>query len=80
MPEEFLLDSATQDLLKEKLDQALSILTSLENDVIRLRYGLTDGYSYTLAEVGAKMGLSPERVAEIEARAMARIRPPQSPA
>jgi RNA polymerase sigma factor (sigma-70 family) len=67
--------AATKRLLEEKIDQALSILTSLEDDIIRLRYGLTHGYSYSLNEVGEMMGLAPERVAEIEARAVAKLRP-----
>jgi RNA polymerase primary sigma factor len=69
------ISAVTQTLLEEKIDENLSILTSLEDDIIRLRYGLTDGYAYTLNEVGEKMGLAPERVAEIEARAVAKLRP-----
>jgi RNA polymerase primary sigma factor len=68
------MSAATQRLLEEKIDQKLSKLTAFERDVIRLRYGLTDGYSHTHIEVGEKMGLTPERVMEIEARAIAELR------
>ena len=61
-------------LLEEKIDQSLSILTSLEEDIIRLRRGLTDGHTYSLEQVGETMGMAPERVAAIEARAEARLR------
>jgi hypothetical protein len=70
-----IVSATTQRMLEEKIDQNLSSLTSPEDDIIRLRYGLTDGYVYTLDEVGEKMGLAPERVAEIEARAVAKLRP-----
>jgi ClpX C4-type zinc finger/Sigma-70, region 4 len=61
-------------LLEEKIDQSLSILTSLEEDIIRLRRGLTDGHTYSLEQVGETMGMAPERVAAIEARAEAKLR------
>jgi hypothetical protein len=70
-----IISAGARRLLEEKIDQNLSILTSLEDDIIRLRYGLTNGYAYTLNDVGEKMGLAPERVAEIEARAVAKLRP-----
>ena len=63
-----------QALLEEKIDQSRSILTSLEEDVIRLRRGLTDGHTYSLEQVGETMGMAPERVATIEARAEAKLR------
>jgi hypothetical protein len=61
-------------LLEEQIDQSLSSLTSLEEDIIRLRRGLTDGYTYSLEQVGETMGMAPERVAAIEARAEAKLR------
>jgi DNA-directed RNA polymerase sigma subunit (sigma70/sigma32) len=54
-------------LLVEKFDQSLASLTSLEEDIIRLRRGLTDGHTYSLEQVGETMGMAPERVAAIEA-------------
>jgi len=61
-------------LLEEKIDQSLSFLTSLEEDIIRLRRGLTDGHTYSLEQVGETMGMAPERVAAIEARAETKLR------
>jgi hypothetical protein len=55
--------------LHEETEQRLSLLTSLEEDVLRLRHGLSDGFTCGLDEVGEKLGVAPERVAEIEARA-----------
>jgi hypothetical protein len=60
--------------LEKKIDQSLSILTSLEDDIIRLRRGLTDRHTYSLEQVGEKMGMAPERVAAIEARVEAKLR------
>jgi DNA-directed RNA polymerase sigma subunit (sigma70/sigma32) len=61
-------------LLEATIDQSPSILTSLEDDIIRLRWGLTDGYTYSLEQVAEKIGMAPERVAEIEAPAEAKLR------
>ena len=63
-----------QAVLEEKIDQSFSILTSIEDDIIRLRRGLTDGHTYSLEQVGEKMGMAPERVAAIEARVEAKLR------
>jgi RNA polymerase primary sigma factor len=65
--------AAKGELVQEKVDQALAILTSLEEDIIRLRHGLTDGYTYTVAQVAEQMGMAPARVAEIEASAMEKL-------
>jgi RNA polymerase sigma factor (sigma-70 family) len=62
--------TATQEMLKEKIDQALSVLAGLEREVIKLRYGLSDGYTHTLDEVAGQFGITPERVCEIESRAL----------
>jgi DNA-directed RNA polymerase sigma subunit (sigma70/sigma32) len=61
-------------LMEAKIDRSPSILTSLEYDIIRLRWGLTDGYTYSLEQVAEKIGMAPKRVAEIEARAEAKLR------
>jgi DNA-directed RNA polymerase sigma subunit (sigma70/sigma32) len=60
--------------LKPKLEEYLSILTSLEYDVIQLRNGLLDGITYSPDEIAEKLGLAPDRAAEIEARANAKLR------
>ncbi len=67
---------ASQSLLGEQLEQALASLTPREAEVIRLRFGLDGGRSYTLEEVGQKIGLTRERVRQIQAEAMRRLRHP----
>jgi len=67
---------ASQSLLGEQLEEALASLTPREAEVIRLRFGLDDGRSYTLEEVGQKIGLTRERVRQIQAEALRRLRHP----
>ncbi len=69
-------ERATQHLLHEDLQQALSSLPPREVRILELRYGLMDGRSYTLEEVGNKMGVTRERVRQIEAQALNRLRHP----
>ncbi len=61
-------ESATYNLLKEHLAQVLEDLPPREVRILQLRYGLLDGQAYTLEEVGRKMGVTRERVRQIEAR------------
>jgi RNA polymerase primary sigma factor len=68
----------TQNLLKESLGEALSSLPPREVRILQLRYGLLDGRSYTLEEVGQKMGVTRERVRQIEAQALNRLRQPNN--
>ncbi|MCJ7567593.1 MAG: sigma-70 family RNA polymerase sigma factor [Anaerolineales bacterium] len=70
------VEIATQNLLKENLSEALSTLPPREVRILQLRYGLLDGRSYTLEEVGRKMGVTRERVRQIEAQALTRLRHP----
>lgn len=70
------VEIATQNLLKENLSEALSTLPPREVRILQLRYGLLDGRSYTLEEVGRKMGVTRERVRQIEAQALTRLRQP----
>ncbi len=67
-------DGATQLWMQEEIERHLAVLTSLEKDVIRFRYGLADGCTYTLKEVGGKMGIAPQRVSVIQARALRKLR------
>ncbi len=67
---------ASQHLLAEDLEEILSTLTPREACILRLRFGLQDGYSYTLKEVGEKLGLTRERIRQIEAEALRRLRHP----
>ncbi len=69
-------DSATYNLLREHLDLVLEGLPPREVRILQLRYGLTDGQAYTLEEVGRKMGVTRERVRQIEAQALNRLRHP----
>lgn len=69
-------DTATYNLLKEHLCLVLDSLPPREVRILQLRYGLLDGQSYTLEEVGRKMGVTRERVRQIEAQALSRLRHP----
>ncbi|HLB63305.1 MAG TPA: RNA polymerase sigma factor [Anaerolineales bacterium] len=69
-------DTVTQNLLREHLQEVLNTLPPREVRILQLRYGLLDGQSYTLEEVGRKMGVTRERVRQIEAQALSRLRHP----
>ena len=69
-------ESATYNLLKEHLEEVLNTLPPREVRILQLRYGLLDGQAYTLEEVGRKMGVTRERVRQIEAQALSRLRHP----
>ena len=69
-------DTATYNLLREHLTEVLNGLPPREVRILQLRYGLLDGQAYTLEEVGRKMGVTRERVRQIEAQALSRLRHP----
>ena len=69
-------ETATYNLLKEHLNVILNTLPPREVRILQLRYGLLDGQAYTLEEVGRKMGVTRERVRQIEAQALSRLRHP----
>jgi RNA polymerase primary sigma factor len=69
-------DTATYNLLRENLESVLNTLPPREVRILQLRYGLLDGQAYTLEEVGRKMGVTRERVRQIEAQALSRLRHP----
>ncbi len=69
-------ETATYNLLREHLDSVLNSLPPREVRILQLRYGLLDGQAYTLEEVGRKMGVTRERVRQIEAQALSRLRHP----
>lgn len=69
-------DTATYNLLREHLEEVLETLPPREVRILQLRYGLQDGQAYTLEEVGRKMGVTRERVRQIEAQALQRLRHP----
>ena len=70
------VNSATQEMLKDKIDSVLKTLTYREREIIRLRYGLGDGYTYTLEEVGRIFKVTRERVRQIEAKAVRKLQHP----
>lgn len=69
-------EAASQVLLKEQLDQVLSTLTDREEKVLRLRFGLVDGRARTLEEVGQQFNVTRERIRQIEAKALRKLRHP----
>ena len=69
-------DAASHTLLKEQLSDVLDTLTPREERVLRLRYGLTDGRSRTLEEVGREFNVTRERIRQIEAKALRKLRHP----
>lgn len=70
-------ESAYSKMLKEKIEELLNTLTPREARILRLRFGLQNGRSYTLEEVGQKFGLTRERIRQIEGRALRRLRHPR---
>lgn len=70
-------ETATKHLLSEHLEEVMEALPSREVRILRLRYGVPDGKSHTLQEVGEKVGVSRERVRQIEAQALRRLRQPR---
>jgi RNA polymerase primary sigma factor len=69
-------EEAAQDLLGEELKEALGSLSRQERNVIELRFGLRDGRSRTLEEVGVELGITRERIRQIERKALAKLRHP----
>ena len=70
------LYDTNQQALKQQIDNALQILNHREREILRLRYGLTDGYSYTLEEVGQIFSVTRERVRQIESKAVRKLQQP----
>ncbi|WP_048600309.1 RNA polymerase sigma factor RpoD [Rubeoparvulum massiliense] len=69
-------DAAAYELLKEQLESVLHTLTEREENVLRLRFGLDDGRTRTLEEVGKVFGVTRERIRQIEAKALRKLRHP----
>jgi RNA polymerase primary sigma factor len=68
--------SAAQEMLKERIDVVLKTLSYREREIIRLRYGIGDGYTYTLEEVGRIFKVTRERVRQVEAKAIRKLQHP----
>ncbi len=69
-------DSATFLILREKIEEALDQLTPRERDVLKMRFGLDDGYPHTLEEVGKHFQVTRERIRQIESKALKKLRHP----
>ncbi len=74
MPEP--VDAAAKEMLKEQVQSALSVLTERERQVLEMRFGLRDGKDYTLEEVGRYFRVTRERIRQIEAKALRKLRHP----
>ena len=68
--------AATHEMLKDKIHSVLDTLTYREREIIKLRYGIGDGYTYTLEEVGRRFRVTRERVRQIEAKAIRKLQHP----
>ena len=71
------IQSAYRNMLQEKVDEVLGTLSPREARILRLRFGLDNGRTYTLEEVGQKFGLTRERIRQIEGKALRRLRHPR---
>ncbi len=69
-------DTAGQEMLKTRIEQVLRTLTYREREIIKLRYGIGDGYTYTLEEVGRIFKVTRERVRQVEAKAIRKLQHP----
>jgi RNA polymerase primary sigma factor len=70
------VDAASRQLLKEQIQSALGVLSERERDVLQMRFGLQDGQDHTLEEVGRFFGVTRERIRQIEAKALRKLRHP----
>ena len=70
-------EAAAFSMLKEQLIAVLDTLTPREEMVLRLRYGIDDGHARTLEEVGKEFSVTRERIRQIEAKALRKLRHPQ---
>jgi RNA polymerase primary sigma factor len=69
-------ESAASEMLRNRIDQVLKTLTYREREIIKLRYGIGDGYTYTLEEVGRIFKVTRERVRQVEAKAIRKLQHP----
>ncbi|HSM58771.1 MAG TPA: RNA polymerase sigma factor RpoD [Candidatus Sulfomarinibacteraceae bacterium] len=70
------VDAASKELLREQIRQVLGFLTDREREVLEMRFGLNDGKDHTLEEVGKRFGVTRERIRQIEAKALRKLRHP----
>jgi RNA polymerase primary sigma factor len=70
------LDQTSYSLLKDKLNDVLRSLTERERQILEMRFGLKDGYGHTLEEIGKKFQVTRERIRQIEAKGLRKLRHP----
>ena len=70
------MDAAAREMLREQVKNALAVLSDREREVLELRFGLIDGKDHTLEEVGQHFKVTRERVRQIEAKALRKLRHP----
>jgi RNA polymerase primary sigma factor len=70
-------DAASHQMLRDQVEQVLNQLTDRERRVLQLRFGLEDGHSRTLEEVGKEFGVTRERIRQIEVKALRKLRHPR---
>lgn len=70
-------DMAAQGMLKRHMEDALQVLVPRERQVLKLRYGLAGGHEHTLGEIADQLGVTSERVRQIEAGALSKLRQPK---
>jgi RNA polymerase primary sigma factor len=67
-------EAATYQLLRENLNEVLALLSPREQKILRMRFGLEDGKTHTLEEVGKEFGVTRERIRQIEAKALTKLK------
>jgi RNA polymerase primary sigma factor len=70
------MDAAARDMLREQIQNALAVLSDREREVLEMRFGLLDGKDHTLEEVGQAFNVTRERIRQIEAKALRKLRHP----
>jgi len=70
------MDAAAREMLREQVKNALAVLSPREREVLEMRFGLLDGKDHTLEEVGQAFNVTRERIRQIEAKALRKLRHP----
>jgi RNA polymerase primary sigma factor len=70
------MDAAAREMLREQVKNALAVLSDREREVLEMRFGLLDGKDHTLEEVGQAFNVTRERIRQIEAKALRKLRHP----